>query len=376
MSSDVTNNLHSNDGNHFTRDVVPYRSSRKKHSIPNMYQDPNIQRPASRMMYRFHQLKIGITIFLSLFSTLYITQKRTRRTESLMIVKSTRVIKYSSDNDDTDAPSNKNQPDLFYRCPLSERVDNSESINVPMEPKIWYDSVGAKITNINSYMETFRQVEFDNWGHTYDEVKHGMYSWKSRYFKDLKSNDVIYESACGIGMNLYMTLEILQQISGITNVTIYGNDYVSKSVQIAQEIYRNTETSNHLLPSSFGQLGSICEADSTQLDFVPSNTFDLVYTGYISPLFDPLHLNQSTTDENFVQYNAYCEQRQVSDRVGTTATSTLAEQAQQLQNDWYGKWVGEMIRIAKPGAPIIVEQVSYPYVRHINVIADRNCCIS
>jgi hypothetical protein len=35
--------------------------------------------------------------------------------------------------------------------------------------------------------------------------------------------------------------------------------------------------------------------------------------------------------------------------------------AQQAQKDWYGAWVGEMARIAKPGKPVIVEQVSPPY---------------
>jgi hypothetical protein len=28
---------------------------------------------------------------------------------------------------------------------------------------------------------------------------------------------------------------------------------------------------------------------------------------------------------------------------------------------WYGQWVGQMIRLAKPGAPVIVEQVSYSF---------------
>ena len=311
------------------------------------YQD-HYKRPTARI-HHFCQLKVGITILLSLFSTLYLSQIRLRRTESLMIINSMKAVKHDDNNDDD---TNKKKPDLFYRCPTSKQVGPDKSLETPIEQKMWYDSTGANISNIISYMKTFRQVDFDNWGHTYDEVKHGMYSWKSHYFKDLKSNDAIYESACGVGMNLYMTLEILQQISGIANVTIYGNDYVSRSVQIARDIYRNTGESNGLLPSSFGHLGSICEADSTQLDFVPSNTFDLVYTGYISPLFDPLHLNQSTTDENFVQYNAYCEQRQHKDRIDNTSkinlepSTTLAEQAQQLQNDWYGKWVGEMVRIA------------------------------
>ena len=34
---------------------------------------------------------------------------------------------------------------------------------------------------------------------------------------------------------------------------------------------------------------------------------------------------------------------------------------QRRQNDWFGNWVGEMVRIAKPGAAVIVEQVSLPF---------------
>jgi hypothetical protein len=43
------------------------------------------------------------------------------------------------------------------------------------------------------------------------------------------------------------------------------------------------------------------------------------------------------------------------------AEGTLNRIAQQRQNDWYGTWVGEMARIAKPGVPVIVEHVSHPY---------------
>ena len=343
----VTIDLHSGNDSDRIREESHCHTLKKTYDIP--FNNNMDQNRTTKRLHRFRQLKFGATILLSFFSTLYITQKRSRRTESLIVTKSMKT-KLKTDRIIV------KEPDLIYRCPATTLDD---STGTSMEHKLRYDSLSAKISNVKSFMETFRQVEFDNWGHTYDEVKHGMYSWKSQYFKDLKSNDIIYESASGIGMNLYMTLEIMQQVSGITNITIYGNDYVARSVQIAQDIYGNSGKSNHMLPSSFGRLGSICEADSTQLDFIPSNTFDLVYTGYISPLFDPLQLNQSTTDENFVQYNAYCEQNQQNDK-GDSAT--LAEQAQQVQNDWYGKWVGEMIRIAKPGAPVIVEQVSYPYV--------------
>jgi hypothetical protein len=43
------------------------------------------------------------------------------------------------------------------------------------------------------------------------------------------------------------------------------------------------------------------------------------------------------------------------------AEATLNTISQERQNDWYGNWVSEMARIAKPGVPVIVEQVSPAY---------------
>jgi len=103
-----------------------------------------------------------------------------------------------------------------------------------------------------------------------------MYHWKStRFPKNLKDGDTIYESACGIGLNLIMTLEILQEVKGVNNLIVYGNEYIESSAN----------TSNKLLEALLPQLnatkGSICPADSTDLGFIPSNSFDLVFTGYI-----------------------------------------------------------------------------------------------
>ena len=58
--------------------------------------------------------------------------------------------------------------------------------------------------------------------------------------------------------------------------------------------------------------------------------------------------------ENYQKYEEICEGDSWEEQ-------KLKEVAQQRQNDWYGVWVSEMIRIAKPGAPVIVEQVSYPF---------------
>ena len=150
-----------------------------------------------------------------------------------------------------------------------------------------------------------------------------------------------------------MTLEILNEKYGLSDIIIYGNEYVPLSVEIARKIAGGTvDHPNSFLPAR-GRLGTICAADSTHLEFVPANAFDLVFTGYISPLFNPLGLNGSSTQDNFAQYAAYCEGK-------TEQHKELADKAQRRQEDWYAAWIGEMIRIANPGAPVIAEQVSYP----------------
>ena len=89
--------------------------------------------------------------------------------------------------------------------------------------------------------------------------------------------------------------------------------------------------------------------DSRNLSYIPSNTFDIVYSGYITPLQDPLHYGSSW-------------QMKLQD--DCTNNPQKVKEAQILQNEWYKGWINEMIRIAKYGAPIIVEQVSQPYCNH------------
>jgi hypothetical protein len=175
---------------------------------------------------------------------------------------------------------------------------------------------------------------------------------------------MIYESACGIGLNLFMTLEIIQEAARQTaeNITIYGNEYVAPSAEIARQLADANDPDTFLFKSVNGRLGSICTADSMNLSaFVPADTFDIVYTGYITPMLDPLQLN-GTVNDNFRQYGEHCEKslRTAEDDSSINESKKLAKLAQERQNDWYWQWVGEMIRIAKPGAPIIIEQVFFP----------------
>jgi hypothetical protein len=139
-----------------------------------------------------------------------------------------------------------------------------------------YDTLYQQITeNITHYLHHFRTENYDDWVYSYEYVKNQSRPFKAQYFApNLKNNDVIFESACGVGLNLYMTLEILQEF-GIENLVVYGTDYLKLSTTKATVLFEQA-------PPAESELGIICPSgDSTHLDFVPSNAFDLAYTGYI-----------------------------------------------------------------------------------------------
>ena len=139
-----------------------------------------------------------------------------------------------------------------------------------------YVNVSQQIpTNVTEWLQTFREENFDNWGHSYEYIKEQMRPFKAKYFpSNIKNGGSIYESACGVGLNLYMTLEILKEEKDIESLWVFGNEYVPASVDKARLLFDEAPPAN-------AKRGLICSGDSTNLDFVPSNAFDLVYTGYI-----------------------------------------------------------------------------------------------
>jgi len=170
----------------------------------------------------------------------------------------------------TDKTSHK----VNYQCP-SVVPDAQNYANTSIEAS--YNNQTSEIeNNFTGFLDNFHNAEFDGWGKTYDFVKAGMYHWKStRFPKHLQDGNTIYESACGIGLNLIMSLEILQEVKGVNNLIVYGNEYLAHSVNTSNLVL------DALLPSLNATKGSVCTGDSTDLHFIPSDSFDLVFTGYI-----------------------------------------------------------------------------------------------
>ena len=71
-------------------------------------------------------------------------------------------------------------------------------------------------------------------------------------------------------------------------------------------------------------------------------------------LLDPLHFDleyEATRNK----YKALCLANETD-----WEAEKLRDLAQERQEDWMALWVTEMVRIAKPGAPVIVESLSPP----------------
>jgi len=73
-----------------------------------------------------------------------------------------------------------------------------------------------------------------------------------------------------------------------------------------------------------------------------------------SPILDPIKVGYNSTEKNYKVYESLCKQTDWKSK-------KLNQLGQMMQEDFYGKWVGEMVRIAKPGKAVIVEQVSVPF---------------
>jgi SAM-dependent methyltransferase len=240
-----------------------------------------------------------------------------------------------------------------YSCPISPTQESPE-FN-PDEPQLYTGQDAMILDNITSYVEHYRDSDFDQWGNTYNDFKQNRSNFITRRFGPyLQNGSSIYESACGIGMNLALTLEVLYESSyAITGLVVYGNDFVPDSIAVANALLA-AEKGGILLPAN-SQIGKLCHGDPMDLSHVPSNAFDLVYTGYVTPLQNPLELNLGSTRETQRYYKHIVCGTSDGDRSKQHSAAAMQEK----QEAWFGAWVGEMVRIAKPGVPVIVEGVSH-----------------
>lgn len=238
----------------------------------------------------------------------------------------------------------------IFTCPDPNQIKKSENDKDEMLTE-FYDEFNHHVgdgedeeIDVNELKETI----FDGWGHSYNEFKEILYEWKSTYFSSLQSGDTIFESGCGSGLNLLMTVDILKESANVDDLKVYGIEYVPESVANANRIL------GQVLPETWAgnaQLGSpICRGDATDLFYIPSDSFDLSYTGYIDPINDPLNLHLELGRE--VEWEDLCN------GIGHPNKDGKLDQA--AVEDWYAKWVTELVRITKPGKPIIIEQVSQP----------------
>eukprot|EP00934_Nitzschia_sp_Nitz4_P001312 Nitzschia sp. Nitz4//scaffold67_size101165//91307//92500//NITZ4_004544-RA/size101165-processed-gene-0.66-mRNA-1//-1//CDS//3329556519//1312//frame0 len=253
-------------------------------------------------------------------------------------------------------PRTSGEGDLTsFQCPTEM---NLSTFNFVPDDAVEDYLTGQPVLDEN-FLSTYRTHDFDGWAKSFEEVKESLADFKIQHFVPyLRNGDTMYESACGLGLNLYLTLELLQEHGNITNITVYGNEYLGQNAYQANLMLKTlVEAQEAANPRN--QVGAICRGDSTDLRFVPSNAFDLVFTGYVSPLWDPLHLGMDTSDVH-KKLQQLCRDAKNTESEQQWEAQKLVDIMQERMEAWYNTWFQELIRIAKPGAPVIVEEVALP----------------
>lgn len=107
-------------------------------------------------------------------------------------------------------------------------------------------------------------------------------------------------------------------------------------------------------------------------------------TGYIDPIPDPYHIFNTTNnpdyddDDDFHTTNSSSVNFNMKSYSGNEWSKTadlcnakkkksswvkekLVDLDQKAQEDWYAKWVLELVRIVKPGRPVLIENIGFPF---------------
>jgi len=201
----------------------------------------------------------------------------------------------------------------------------------------------------NSEFEGFLDEQYGAWGITPNMHKALNANWIHWYGDHLLHSEskTIYESACGTGLTLFVIIQLLYEQYNITGIEAFGNEYIAENVVTANQFY---DWAIGQYPELDVRKGRICRGDSTNLtSFVPTNSFDIVMTGYIDPIVDPLGLGLI---ENW-QHEPWCNSKNESKQ-------SLMKEEQKEINAWFALWASQMIALVKPGGIVIIESISQP----------------
>jgi len=116
-----------------------------------------------------------------------------------------------------------------------------------------------------------------------------------------------------------------------------------------------------LISSLQGTSGESCCASSTRkLSNHAESSSDPLFFSFLvprnSPLWDPFEFGGDFY-ENYERMYQLCD---IAEKSTDWKDHQIIKAMQILQEDWVDLWVSEMIRIAKPGATILVEEMSPP----------------
>ena len=139
-----------------------------------------------------------------------------------------------------------------YKCPTSASpqslndTPNNNNFDVYIHP-----AEASSFTHLQQFKD---QKIFDGWQTKYSNFKDQRRPFVENFIiPRIKSHYSIYESACGQGMNLLLTAEILREHD--IAVTLSGSDYLQTSVDLANQMLDTPEAQKLTSKGTFCQGG-------------------------------------------------------------------------------------------------------------------------
>lgn len=193
---------------------------------------------------------------------------------------------------------------------------------------------------------------------TYERYKQAVYHTKADvYGRSLHSGDAVYVTAGGT-LDFFATLQIASQTHGVQDVHVYGHESDPAIVDWAQRLWQDPDVS---AAAGRAVYGNVCRAPSETThtyapwSWVPSGLFDVVVHPFINEDVDDHVVSSMMLAACRSSLTAQNDRRRQGQR--SMPPPSPHHRILQQPQDPVNVLLQEMLRLAKPGATVVLEGI-------------------
>lgn len=167
---------------------------------------------------------------------------------------------------------------------------------------------------------------------------------------------ILEASSSTLGSGLFLTLLLLEEMQAQrpnpTQFWVSGHDQNPSPLSFSS--FRDDKGMNKLPNVHLGVFCGVKESPLMNLSYIPQEMFDVVYSDHIPSLSNPLDFVEPS-EALFAKYLGLC----TSDEQDAQG-KPLREVALEKQEALLARWLGDLVRVLRPGGLVIVENIAVP----------------